>query len=75
VSYWVSEEQQGAMKNYAEIKEECHREKKLFEDPDFPAIDSSFTTTRGHSLQRSLPLEWKRPGVSSFKSMYLVRFL
>ena len=67
--------QQEAMKSYAEIKEQCLREKKLFEDPDFPADDSSvlssapdIETTRqvmGHQASELQPSGWKRPGVSN----------
>ena len=48
-------------KTYAEIKAQCLREGRLFEDPDFPAIDSSIFYSRAPPR----PFTWKRPGVSS----------
>jgi len=44
-------------KTYAEIKAQCLREGRLFEDPDFPAVDSSIF----YSKAPPRPFEWKRP--------------
>jgi calpain len=44
-------------KTYAEIKAECLREGKLFEDPDFPAVDQSIFYSRAPPR----PFVWKRP--------------
>ncbi len=48
-------------KTYAEIKAQCLREGRLFEDPDFPAIDSNIFYSRSPPR----PFVWKRPGVSA----------
>jgi len=53
-------------KTYDEIKAQCLRENRLFEDPDFPAIDSSVFPNK----RPPRPFEWKRPGVSSFALFY-----
>ena len=50
-------------KTYAEIKAQCLREGRLFEDPDFPAVDSSIFYSRAPPR----PFVWKRPGVSCQK--------
>jgi len=47
-------------KTYDEIKAQCQRENRLFEDPDFPAVDSSVFPSK----LPPRPFEWKRPGVS-----------
>ncbi|KAF6728917.1 Calpain-5 [Oryzias melastigma] len=44
--------------HYAELKKDCIHNKKLFEDPEFPASNSSL-------FYRQPPpgvVEWKRPG-------------
>ncbi|KAM4696787.1 calpain-6 [Rhinophrynus dorsalis] len=43
--------------NYLELKNECTRSGKLFEDPEFPASDESLF----HSKDPQLRIEWKRP--------------
>lgn len=48
-------------KTYDEIKAQCLRENRLFDDPDFPAVDSSVFPSR----LPPRPFEWKRPGVSN----------
>ena len=58
-------------KTYDEIKAQYLRENRLFEDPDFPAVDSSVFPSK-------LPpshFEWKRPGVSNFTLCYATRLL
>jgi len=57
-------------KTYDEIKAQCLRENRLFEDPDFPAIDSSVFPTK----RPPRPFEWKRPGVSSLALCYLAAY-
>jgi len=47
-------------KSFAEIKAQCLREKKLFEDADFPALDSSIFYSRSPPR----PFVWQRPSVS-----------
>uniref|UniRef100_A0A3B4U4V2 Calpain 6 n=1 Tax=Seriola dumerili TaxID=41447 RepID=A0A3B4U4V2_SERDU len=46
--------------HYADLRRNCIQDKKLFEDPEFPATNASLY------FQRSPPgtVEWKRPGVS-----------
>lgn len=46
---------------YRELKSDCIRDAKLFEDPEFPATSSSLY------FKKPPPgfVEWKRPGVSS----------
>jgi len=48
-------------KTYDEIKAQCLRENRLFEDPDFPPNDSSINPS-GHP---PCPIQWKRPIVSN----------
>ncbi|KAF6728910.1 Calpain-5 [Oryzias melastigma] len=44
--------------NYAELKRDCIQRRKLFEDPEFPANDSSvFYEEKPFGI-----VEWKRPG-------------
>jgi len=52
------------MSSFAEIRAKCLREKKLFEDPDFPADDKIFPINE--ATKSLMPLEWKRPKVSYF---------
>jgi len=49
-------------KSFDEVKAQCLREKKLFEDPDFPALDSSIFYSRSPPR----PFVWQRPSVSYF---------
>lgn len=51
-------------KTYKEVKELCRRENRLFEDPDFPADDSSLV----YSGRPGRSIEWKRPHVSDLLS-------
>lgn len=46
--------------HYSELKKECIRDKKLFEDPEFPATSTSLY------FRKAPPgfVEWKRPKVS-----------
>lgn len=47
-------------KAYQELKQECLRKGVLFEDPDFPACNSSLF----FSEEPPIPFIWKRPRVS-----------
>ena len=47
--------------DFKTLKSECASNGKLFEDPEFPAADSSLY----FSKQPSFKAEWKRPKVSS----------
>ena len=46
---------------YERIKAECLKEEKLWEDHDFPAVDSSIF----YSMAPPRPFTWKRPKVST----------
>ena len=48
-------------KGYEELKRECLCGGLLFEDPDFPACNSSLF----FSEKPPIPFVWKRPGVST----------
>ncbi|XP_041729829.2 calpain-9 [Coregonus clupeaformis] len=45
-------------KTFEQLRQECLQKKKLFEDPDFPACDSSLY----YSQSVPITFEWKRPG-------------
>jgi len=49
-------------KSFDEVKAQCLKDKKLFEDPDFPALDSSIFYSRSPPR----PFVWQRPAVSYF---------
>jgi hypothetical protein len=49
-------------RTFAEIRAQCLKERRLFEDPDFPAKDSSIFFSRAPPR----PFQWKRPGVSCY---------
>ena len=67
-----SEPMQLTGKTYAEIKAECLSQGRLFEDPDFPAVDKSIYYSRAPNR----PFAWKRPTVSIyFKELYSLRFV
>lgn len=46
-------------RTYEQLRQECLQRNKLFEDPDFPAEDSSLF----YSQSVPVSFEWKRPGV------------
>ena len=50
-------------KTYDEIRQQCLQEGRLFEDPDFPAQDSSIFYSRSPPR----PFVWKRPSVRNIK--------
>ncbi|KAJ9599046.1 hypothetical protein L9F63_010503, partial [Diploptera punctata] len=52
---------QGDVQDFYKIREDCLKKKILFQDPDFPAIDSSIF----YSKMSSRKFEWKRPSVSN----------
>jgi len=56
-------------KTYDEIKAQCLRENRLFEDPDFPPNDSSVFPSK----RPPRPFEWKRPTVSDFDTLFYTR--
>lgn len=45
-------------RTYEQLRQECLKKKKLFEDPDFPACDSSLFFSQAVPIN----FEWKRPG-------------
>ncbi|KAG9262609.1 calpain-9 [Astyanax mexicanus] len=45
-------------RTYEELRQECLKKNKLFEDPDFPACDSSLFFSQAVPVN----FEWKRPG-------------
>lgn len=47
-------------KSFEQLRSECLQKGVLFEDPDFPAIDSSLY----YSQSVPVHIEWKRPTVS-----------
>uniref|UniRef100_A0A8C7PA34 Calpain 9 n=1 Tax=Oncorhynchus mykiss TaxID=8022 RepID=A0A8C7PA34_ONCMY len=49
---------QGDGKTFEQLRQECLQKKRLFEDPDFPACDSSLY----YSQSVPINFEWKRPG-------------
>uniref|UniRef100_A0A674F3H8 Calpain 9 n=1 Tax=Salmo trutta TaxID=8032 RepID=A0A674F3H8_SALTR len=49
-------------KTFEQLRQECLQKKKLFEDPDFPACDSSLY----YSQSVPINFEWKRPGNPEF---------
>ncbi|XP_062866950.1 calpain-9 [Trichomycterus rosablanca] len=53
-----AESTQADGRTFEQLRQECLQRKKLFEDPDFPAIESSLF------FSESVPVnfEWKRPG-------------
>jgi calpain len=50
----------GEVQDFFKIRDQCLEEGTLFEDPEFPAEDSSIY----FSKTPPRPLEWKRPIVS-----------
>lgn len=59
-------------KSYEDFRAECIAQKKLFEDPDFPAVNSSIF----YSKNPPKPFEWKRPKVGLYLFLCLgVTFL
>ena len=48
--------------NYAELKAECLREKKLFKDPKFPAVNASMYKFKKPKIDGvPVKFKWKRP--------------
>lgn len=48
-------------KSFKQLRQECLQEGVLFEDPDFPATESSLFYSQSFPVQ----VEWKRPRVCS----------
>ena len=57
-------------KSFAEIKKQCLAEGVLFEDPEFPAINTSIF----YSQRPPRPFEWKRPPVSKHHNYIYIKF-
>jgi calpain len=55
-------------KTYDELKAQCLKERRLFEDPDFPAVDSSIFFSRSPPR----PFVWKRPTELSGDAQFFV---
>jgi len=55
------DEQEGE-RSFDEIRRKCIKERRLFEDASFPAVDSSVF----HSRNTNKRFQWKRPGVSLY---------
>ena len=49
-------------KTFSQLKEECQRNRKLFEDPEFPPNDSSLF----YSQRPKMRFEWRRPHVNIY---------
>lgn len=68
------EDTQSDGKSFEELRQECLSKGVLFEDPDFPAVDSSLFFSQSVPVQ----IEWKRPKVcrhitfSDFKDVGLM---
>lgn len=54
-----AEDTQSDGKSFEQLRQECLRKGVLFEDPDFPATDSSLFYSQSVPVQ----IEWKRPKV------------
>lgn len=55
-----AENTQSNGKSFEQLRSECLQNGVLFEDPDFPAVDSSLYYSQSVPVQ----IEWKRPTVS-----------
>ena len=51
---------------YEELKGECLKDKTLFQDPDFPAVDSNIF----YSQKPPKSFQWMRPSVSRLLVIY-----
>ncbi|KAK1803032.1 hypothetical protein P4O66_021568 [Electrophorus voltai] len=56
-----AESAQADGRSYEQLWQDCLQRRKLFEDPDFPACDSSLF----YSQSVPINFEWKRPGVGT----------
>ena len=54
-------------KSFEQRKQECLQRGVLFEDPDFPAVDSSLFYSQSVPIQ----FEWKRPKVCRSRFVFL----
>lgn len=64
-----AESTQSDGKSFEQLRSECLRKGVLFEDPDFPAADSSLF----YSQSVPVTFQWKRPKVSSRKLDAVIR--
>jgi len=55
-------------KTYEEYREECVKSGKLFEDPDFPAVNTSIFFSKSPPK----PFEWKRPSEITPDAQFIV---
>lgn len=64
-----AENTQSDRKSFEQLRQECLQKGILFEDPDFPATDSSLY------FSQSVPvaIEWKRPTVCTGARVMLLR--
>ena len=58
-------------RSYEEIRAQCLKDRKPFEDPDFPAKDSSIFFSRSPPR----PFQWKRPRVSSVTILVRLQYI
>lgn len=56
-----AENTQSDGRSFEQIRSDCLQKGVLFEDPDFPAVDSSLYYSQSVPVQ----IEWKRPTVST----------
>lgn len=62
-----AENTQGDGKTFEQLRQECLQKGTLFEDPDFPAVDTSLF----YSEKVPVNFEWKRPKVSNLWQVFL----
>lgn len=58
------------LQNFDQIRTQCKQQGILFEDPEFPCVDSSIFFSRPPPR----PFEWKRPHVSTFVEIVVFFF-
>ncbi|XP_070776150.1 calpain-9 isoform X2 [Enoplosus armatus] len=63
-----AEDTQSDGKSFEELRHECLQKGVLFEDPDFPAVDSSLFFSQSVPVQ----IEWKRPKELSENPKFIV---
>lgn len=60
-----AEDTQSDGKSFEQLRQECLQNGVLFEDPDFPATDSSLFYSQSVPVQ----IEWKRPKVCKLMTL------